>query len=178
MDDQACITVNLYGPQPEIDRFRRWFLVKDTGVGASSDIEIDFTGVFKHQGRYNHALQSHGEVPFDFEEWTQKQKGCYSFRFDTWAGFPEELFGILAELFPHLMFDCEYIASDDSEMGYGWYNGPKDGEAFGYYPVPEGFWDSHTSKRDEASDALHMTRIDRISRAAREASERAEQVDR
>lgn len=179
MEDEAWITVTLYGPQPEIDRFKRWFVVSKLSANGQWEVQIDFTGLFKHEGRYDHRIEAHGELPFDFEDWAQEQQGCYHFRFDTWRGFPEKLFEILAGLFPHLMFDCEYIASDHTEMGYGWYNGPKDGEAFGYYAFPLNYWDSsHTSKRDEASNALHMARIDRISRAAREASERAEKVER
>lgn len=54
------------------------------------------------------------------------------------------------------MFDCQYIESDNHKMGYGWYNGPRDGDKFDYYDVPENYWDSPISRlRDDAAQARH-----------------------
>lgn len=68
MDDEAWISVSIYGPQPEIDRFKRWFVVKTTDPHDPDEFEIDFTGLFRHTGRYNHTLESHGEKPWRFED--------------------------------------------------------------------------------------------------------------
>ena len=174
MGDEAWISVSIYGPQPEIDRFKRWFVVTTTDIWGTERIGLDFTGMFRHTGRYNHTLESHGEKPWGFEDCEQDVPGCYDFKFDTWAGFPEELFERLVEMFPHVMFDCSYIASDHSTMGHGWYNGPRDGDKFAYYDMPEGYWESGgPGLRDEASDARHSEQVERAIRAARKASERA-----
>lgn len=174
MDDKAWVFVTIYGPQPEIDRFKRWFVVKSTDPHDSNEFELDFTGLFRHKGRYNHTLESHGEKPWGFQDWEQDAPGCYRLKFDTSQGLPEELFKHLVETFPHLMFDCEYIESDNHQMGYGWYNGPRDGDKFAYFDVPADYWTSSVSKvRDEASEARHSKQVKRVARAARRASERA-----
>lgn len=148
MGDEAWISVGIYGPQLEIDRFKRWFVVTTTDDRGNTCSELNFTGVFRHEGRYNPAIEAHGERPWNFEDWEQKESGYYSFKFDTWLGFPEELFERLSGMFPHLMFDCDYIASNDLEMGRGWYNGPKGGETFDYHAVPDDYWADGGCKRD------------------------------
>ena len=151
--------MSIYGPQPEIDRFKRWFVVRTIDARGREELELDFTGLFRHTGHYNHALQSHGEKPWGFEDWEQDAPGCYHFKFDTWRGFPEELFENLVEMFPHVMFDCSNIASDSSEIGYGWYNGPRDGDKFAYYEMSEGYWESGGPVlRDKASQPTCFSR--------------------
>lgn len=148
--DEMWNSVDIYGPQSEIDRFKRMFIVP----GPANDWEDN-----EHSIDFNS-----GDVypcdAWNFRDFGSRERGVYSFAFDTVSSFPTNTFEDLVELFPKLAFDCECIADDDRSMGYGWFNPPPGGDDFAdNYNVPEGYWDKGGGKRSPADEKRHMAVI-------------------
>lgn len=159
--DEMWISVDIYGPQSEIDRFKRLCIVEGPANDWESNTHsIDFS-------RAN-AADCYG---WNFRELGSDERGVYSFAFDTAARFPTETFESFTKLFPTLAFDCECIADDDRSMGYGWFNTPPGGEDFeDDYDVPEGYWDNDGGeKRTPEAHKKHMAVIAEFKRSQHEA---------
>ncbi|MFD1788069.1 hypothetical protein ACFSC3_10825 [Sphingomonas floccifaciens] len=142
--DEMWNSVEIYGLQSEIDRFKRRFIFPapaDNWAGSTHAIELCRIG---------------GEETWNFREIFPAEPGYYSFAFDTLAIFPTDTFEDLARLFPMLAFDCECIADDDRSMGYGWFNTPPGGEDFrDDYDVPADYWTVRGCKRSPADQRRH-----------------------
>lgn len=145
MCDEMWNSVDIYGPQSDVDRFKRRFIVPARrGNRGRSTLEIDFDCFG-------------GDENWNFRDLGPHEHGMYSFAFDTLANFPTYAFECLAGMFPRLHFDCECIADDDHRMGYGWFNTPPGGQDFrDHYDVPEGFWTSGSDKRTPPELRRHM----------------------
>ena len=174
MDDEAWMSITIYGPQPEIDRFKRWFVVGEAHPNGVTTHTIDFTGVQNHKGRYDPRVEFHCQRPWGFEDdedYGHSDLGAYWFKMDGPLGFPTEIFERLGELFPYLMFDCEYIASDRSEAGYGWFNGPKEAEPFVVCEFPHDYWEnSFKHFRSREAQVKYESLVSRVRSAAVKAS--------
>ena len=163
MRDEMWNNVVVYGPQSEIDRFKKRCLspfplgnVHDPSEGFDPDrIVLIETDVFN-------------EETWNFREPKDQERDTYAFNFDTHTRFPATVFERLAELFPALAFDCECIADNDDSMGYGWFNPPPGGEEFrDDYDVPVGYWTNGGSKRSTEAERQHHARINRLQQAIR-----------
>jgi hypothetical protein len=154
-------SVDIYGPQADIDRFKRLCIVP----GPANDwednkVSIDFS---RADADYVYA--------WNFRELRPHEHGMFSFAFDTVASFPIYTFESLGELFPTLAFDCECIADDDRSMGYGWFNTPPGGDDFyDGYDVPEGYWDRGGGKRTAEALKQHMAVVAAFRRTVQEAA--------
>lgn len=166
-------SVTVYGPDAEIERFRRTCLsfLDESEVEADFDgwngheVQIGFTDVTSNDlgsGRERaivHASNYREEEP---------GPGKWSFLFDTSHAFPEHEFNQIASFFPSLHFECECIGSLDEFMGVGWFNPPRGGEAFRQdLPVRPTHWEDGGCKREPAAEARHRALVDGLTRAAR-----------
>lgn len=158
MCDEMWNSVDVYGPQSEIDRFKRQLIVPaPAGNWAGSTLAIDFSCVG-------------GDDTWNFRELGPHEHGMYSFAFDTLASFPTYTFEGLAKLFPGLFFDCKCIADDDRSMGYGWFNTPPGGQDFrDDFDVPEGYWTNGGSKRTPPDERRYKIVIAALRQRLREA---------
>jgi hypothetical protein len=91
-------SVDIYGPQSEIDRFKRLFIVP----GPANDWEDNTQSIDFDRG------DIYPCYAWNFRELGKHEHGVYSFAFDTVSSFPINTFGDLVDLFPKLAFDCEY----------------------------------------------------------------------
>ena len=157
MCDEMWNNVDVYGPQSDIDRFKRRFIVprRPHNRGRSA-LEIDFDCFG-------------GDENWNFRDLGPHEHGMYSFAFDSLANFPTYAFEGLAEMFPRLHFDCECIADDDHRMGYGWFNTPPGGQDFrdDYY-VPADYWTGGIGKRTEPELRRHMMVVDALRQRLRD----------
>lgn len=143
--DEMWNSVDIYGPQSDIDRFKRRFIVPAPAGNRSRS-----TLAFKLE-------DLSGDGAWNFRDLRPHEPGMYSFAFDTLANFPTYAFERLTRMFPKLHFDCECIADDDHRMGYGWFNTPPGGQDFrDDYDVPEGYWTSGSDKRTPPELRRHM----------------------
>lgn len=146
MCDEMWNSVDIYGSQAEIERFKRLCVVP----GPINDWEDNELAIDLMR------IPGHGCSAWNFRELGRPESGKYSFAFDTVASFPSAEFEELARLFPRLAFDCECIADDDRSMGYGWFNTPPGGEDFyDDYEVPKNYWTTGVYKRPPAAQKRH-----------------------
>lgn len=175
--DEIWISVEVFGPQADIDRFKAVTLPvpPEDGHESSHDNELDFISPTSDgSGSAGEVLYEPCDIFWDswnFREREQSEQGTYKFGFDTRARFPIEDFENLAKMFPTLAFHCECIASMDEFMGFGWFNAPDGGEKFDFCDVPTDYWTCRGIKRDEAAQLRHRALVAKVTRAAREASE-------
>ena len=146
MGNEMWNGVSIYGPEDEIERFKKIFIAPaEMDDWSDAAFEIDFDPI-------GHG----GYETWNFREFSDSEPMLYHFAFDTAAIFPIEVFEDLANLFPALSFECECIADDDSSMGYGWFNTPFGGEDFrADYEVPADYWETSGPKRDPANEMKH-----------------------
>lgn len=166
--------VTIYGPQADIQRFKRSCLKPDEQIlrdGQSGwdgcNCTISAPPLATADGGRSSAGGYHEHV-WNFQQFTSDSTVEYSFSFDTDGGFPKELFEELAERFPRLAFDCSCIEALDEFMGYGWFNAPPGGEEFYQeFNVPKDYWTSGCSqKRNPEAQAAHESRIAELEAAA------------
>ena len=164
MCDEMWNSVDIYGPEVEIERFKRLCIVPAPGYEwDDATLAIDLDRVEAGDGE-----------AWNFRELGRADPRNYAFAFDTGTRFPVRSFERLAEMFPRLAFHCECIADDDRSMGYGWFNTPPGGEDFrDDYKVPRGYWKSRVHKRSPAKQKRHEAVIAALKRALQEAAERA-----
>lgn len=147
--------VTVYGPPTEISRFKRLCIDATETVfrsGQSGWDGCECTISVPSEDERPDSLDRHSEYVWNFQQFTRESAAEYSFSFDTFTGFPIELFERLAKRFPQLSFYCSCIESMDEFMGYGWFNGPPDGEEFREdYEVPADHWGRNDDP--EQSDA-------------------------
>ncbi|MFI8667240.1 hypothetical protein ACIGGE_12460 [Qipengyuania sp. NPDC077410] len=156
---EVWIGLDVYGPQSEIERFRKICLAP-ARYGANVKGVLDIVRVAREYApneRSSSAITLCGEA-WNLREEAQKHSGTFGFKFDM-AEFHEELFESLVRAFPALAFYCGCIGSGDEFMGYGWFNGPATGNAFGYFDVPEDYWSSTSQDRDPLDRLLHERRV-------------------
>ncbi|MBN8816543.1 MAG: hypothetical protein J0J06_13975 [Sphingomonas sp.] len=155
--DEMWNSVDIYGPQGEIDRFKRLFIGPAPAGNRSRS-----TMAFKLE-------DLSAEYAWNFRELGPHEHGMYSFAFDTLANFPDYAFEELTGIFPRLHFDCECIADDDHRMGYGWFNTPPGGQDFrDDYNVPEDYWNGGIGKRAEPELRRHMMVVDALRQRLRD----------
>lgn len=136
--------VTVCGPASEINRFKRLCIdpaetVFRSGQSGWDGCECSIS-VPSEDERLD-SLDRYSEYVWNFQQFTRESAAEYSFSFDTFTGFPITLFERLAKRFPQLSFYCSCIESMDEFMGYGWFNGPPDGEEFREdYEVPPDHW--------------------------------------
>lgn len=161
ISDEMWNSVDIYGLQDEIDRFKRLCIVE----GPANDWESN-----THSIDFSQAGADYVDA-WNFRELGTQERGMYSFAFDTGWHFPTDTFESLATLFPKLAFDCACIADDDRSMGYGWFNTPPGGENFqDNYDVPEGYWDDGGGeKRTPEALKRHRAVIAALKRSQHEA---------
>lgn len=173
---EVWISVEVYGPQQEIDRFKDMCFVAAPSQGSGSGFDLDFSEVISEPfGTIDIDGVQYLTSSTDLTAWNvrvreRQQRGTFRFAYDTSPRFPTRLFDRLAEMFPKLAFHCDCIGSMDEFMGFGWYNGPEGGEPLDFYDVPPDYWATGGAKRDAEAEVRHQARVDRIARAAREAS--------
>lgn len=162
-------SVTVYGPAPELERFKRLCLAPAESIythgqfgwdGCECTISVPAVAAVV-EGR---SANEYAEYVSNFQQFFGNRETEYSFSFDTPHWFPEPLFELLAERFPALAFDCDCIDSIDDFMGYGWFNPPAGGEAFSQnYTVPENYWTGGGGlKRTEAAQQAHNARTDEL----------------
>ncbi|WP_374943155.1 hypothetical protein [Sphingomonas sp.] len=155
--DEMWNSVDVYGPQSEIDRFKRRFIVPAPAGNRSRS-----TLAFKLE-------DLSGEFAWNFRDLGPHEHGMYSFAFDTLANFPTYALERLIRMFPRLYFDCECIADDDHRMGYGWFNTPPGGQDFrDDYDVPKGYWTNGGGKRTPPELRRHMMVTDALRQRLRD----------
>lgn len=156
MCDEMWNSVDIYGPQADIDRFKRRFVIPAIeGDHAGSTLTLDLDNVS-------------ADPTWNFRELVQHERGMYSFAFDSNTNFPTHAFERFVEIFPRLYFDCECIAHDDSRMGYGWFNTPPGGQPFRYdYDVPQDYWTGRSCKRSGPEERRHMIVINELKQRLR-----------
>ena len=164
MCDEMWNSVDIYGPQREIERFKRLCIVPGPiNDWEDNELAIDLT-----------RIPGYGRDAWNFRELGPHEPGMYSFAFDTVASFPSDEFEELARLFPNLAFDCECIADDDRSMGYGWFNTPPGGKDFcDDYNVPRGYWTKGIYKRPPAAQKRHEAVIAALKQSLLEAAAHA-----
>lgn len=164
MCDEMWNSVDIYGPQPEIDRFKRLCIVPGPiNDWEDNKLAIDLT-----------RIPGYGRTAWNFRELGPHEHCMYSFAFDTVASFPSAEFEELAELFPKLAFDCECIADDDRSMGYGWFNVPPGGKDFrDDYKVPKGYWTKGVYKRPPVAQKQHEAVIAALKQSLHKAAGRS-----
>ena len=158
MTDEMWNSVGVYGPHPEIERFKRECLSLD----PTDDVDPGSPGFDEGRVVWIEA-DTISEDTWNFRERKKQEPGAYMFAFDTVARFPTALFERLAEMFPSLAFHCECIADNDSSMGFGWFNPPPGGEEFhDGYIVPKGFWARGGRKRRAKAERRHLALVARL----------------
>jgi len=156
---EVWISLDVYGPQSEIERFRKLCLAPALH-GANVKGALDIIRVAREcadSGTESNTIAQCGEA-WNLREDAQASPGSFGCGFDM-TEFHEELFHCLARVFPALAFYCNCIGSDDELMGHGWFNGPATGKAFAYLDVPEDYWSSRSEKRDPLGHLLHERRV-------------------
>jgi hypothetical protein len=158
--DEMWNSVDIYGPQVDIDCFKHLFIVQ----GPANDWEDNKLAIDLAR------IPGDCSDAWNFREFGPHERGVYSMAFDTAGSFPTDSLESLAQLFPKLAFDCECIADDDRSMGYGWFNTPPGGEDFrDDFEVPEGYWERGGGKRTPAAEKQHMAVIAALKRTLQEA---------
>lgn len=151
--------VTVYGPASEIDRFKRLCIdpaenVFRSGQSGWNGCQCTISVPSEDESEdFPDLPGSYSEYVWNFQQFTSDSNTEYSFSFDRFTGFPIVLFERLAKRFPQLSFYCTCIESLDEFMGYGWFNGPPDGEEFREdYEVPADHWgkDFHSDESDAA----------------------------
>jgi|UPI0007A59863 hypothetical protein len=165
-------SVTVYGPDAEIERFRRTCLSFPEG----SDPDADFDGwngreaeIGVGAARREEGLGFPERAVVDVSNYREEEPGpgSWSFRFDTRHSFPERELDRIASSFPSLHFECECIGSLDEFMGFGWFNPPPRGEAFRQdLPVRPTHWEDGGCKREPAAEARHQLLIAGLIQAA------------
>ena len=156
---EVWISLDVYGPQSEIERFRKLCLAPALN-GANVKSALDIVRVAREMAQNEPdpaASEWRGEA-WNLREDAQASPGSFGCGFDM-TEFHEELFHCLARVFPALAFYCNCIGSDDEFMGYGWFNGPATGKAFAYFDVPEDYWSSTSERLDPLAHLLHERRV-------------------
>jgi hypothetical protein len=159
--DEIWVSIDVYGPQPEIDRLRELCAIIDID-GHTNDPVVDFRTLIP-------------DSMFGAQYWTWNlvSRGPHEpctldFGFDAYGRCPEEIFECLAAEFPTLAFHCSCIASMDEFMAEGWYNGPVGSPKFHYRDVPDDYWETcGTSAWDDKAVADHQTIVKNLIDAAR-----------
>lgn len=115
--EEVWVTIDVYGPQSEIDRLRELCAIIDIDR-YTDDPVVDFNTLMP-------------DSSFGRQYWTSNlvsrgpHKPCtLDFGFDLHGRCPEEIFECLAVEFPTLAFHCSCIAGMDEFMADGWHNGP------------------------------------------------------
>lgn len=175
--DEMWNSVCVYGPQSEIDRFKRACIVPDTKKDWERAQEIGIDWMVDPDGEYEDDLMLEAEDvccdSWNFRQSKGQKPGIYWFAFDTSPPFPTWLLERFAATFPKLAFDCDCIADNDEAMGFGWFNTPSGGEGFhDGYDVPEGYWEKGRPKRDPVAHLRYLALVERMKGAAEEASRR------
>lgn len=174
MADEVWVSVYIYGPHTEIDRFKALCIVpaqpEDRAGGANT---IDFSKIMSLEtGREYAGRKAYWVWGFPWNFRGEREKlGEYRFAFDVDTSFPDLAFERLAEMFPTLAFHCECIAGNDDFMGYGWFNVPEGGESFDFYDVPEDYWHTGGNKRGPEAQAKHDALVESLREAVRAASD-------
>lgn len=171
MGMEVWVSVEIYGPQSEIDRFRAMCFVTDpVATDPENDLCIDFSSV-SQRSMGNGPIWNLWDQPWNFSTHREAELGTCEFWFDVDYEFPTPIFDRLAILFPTLAFHCECITDGDEFMGYGWFNVPEGGEEFAFYDVPDGYWaEGGGTKRDSVAQAYHKRLVDKLRRVARQRS--------
>jgi len=176
--DEMWNSVNIYGPQAEIERFKQLCIVPvSEDEPPNRTLAMDFeriiptpVGAEIELVRRLKAWET-SENAWNFRASGNQERGTYSFAFDTIGRFPVPIFRRLAELFPTLAFECDCIEECDESMGYGWFNTPDGGDDFvDGYDVPDGYWEmGEPIKRDTMAELRHRALVARITQTVREA---------
>ena len=173
--EEVWNSVEVYGPQADIDRFKALCIVPAPPEDCpESTHTIDFSRIIPPRTDPNnpgHPIYYAWDFPSNFSAEEHQERGTYEFAFDTSTDFPTPVFERLADIFPSLAFHCECIACFDEFMGFGWFNVPKGGEAFDFYDVPADYWDTGGPKREPMAELRHQACLAKVKSAARQASE-------
>lgn len=175
MSEEAWNSVDVFGPQAEIDRFKALCIVPAPSEERHERTHIiDFGNVVLPPDEPNKPLRPmycDWDRPSNFRSQAQHELGTYSFTFDTAWEFPTQVFEQLATMFPSLAFHCESIASNDEFMAFGWFNPPTGGEVFATYALAPDYWDTGGPMREPIAELRHQARLAKVKLAARRASE-------
>jgi hypothetical protein len=165
--------VTVYGPRPDIQRFKRACLEPEEHVVRAGQSGWDGCGCTitappSDDAEFGMPVGASRDYVWNFQQFKAHSNVSYSFSFDTEGRFPEQLFQQLATSFPRLAFDCTCIEALDEFMGYGWFNPPSGGEEFRQgYEVPKDYWTSGSGqKRGPEAQAAHEARIAELEAAA------------
>jgi hypothetical protein len=163
--NEIWVSVEVYGPQPEIDRLVKLCDIIDAD-GCSYGCVVDFTELMPGS--------IFGQA---FGTWNGVTRGPHEpctldFGFDVPRECPEAVFKALAAEFPSLAFYCSCIADMDEFMAEGWYNGPPGSPAFSYRDVPHDYWETCGRSADpsEEDKAKHQIMVRQLIDAARRVS--------
>ncbi|MAN13970.1 MAG: hypothetical protein CL945_04580 [Dinoroseobacter sp.] len=156
---EVWVSLDVYGPQSEIERFRKLCLAPALR-GANVKGALDIVRVVRDLADSeptSTAIAWFGEA-WNLREDAQESTGSFGCGFDM-TEFHEELFHCLAREFPALAFHCGCIGSDNEFMGYGWFNGPGTSEAFACFDMPDEYWTARAQKPDPLAHLLHERRV-------------------
>ena len=115
---EVWVSLDVYGPQSEIERFRKLCLAPALR-GANVKGALDIVRVVRDLADSeptSTAIAWFGEA-WNLREDAQESTGSFGCGFDM-TEFHEELFHCLAREFPALAFHCGCIGSDNEFMGY------------------------------------------------------------